>query len=165
MQSGAITRCITIGWNVLGDHRARTQDSPASDSGKLMNSDEPADDYIVFNHDMTSQGGAVSDDIMIAQNTVMSDMAIHHQKVAIADPGYHSTAGRPRIDGNELSNGIVVADDKLAGFPFVFQILRHGTYRRKLKYDVPLAERGPPLDHDVRFDTRTLADLYQRTDN
>ena len=165
MQPGAITRCIAIGWNVLGNHRTRTQDSPASDSGKLMNSDEAADDHIVFNHDMTSQGGAVSDDIMIAQNTVMSDMAIHHQKVAIADPGYHSTAGRPRIDGNELSNGIVVADDKLAGLPFVFQILRYGTYCRKLKYNVSLAESSPPFDHDVRFDTRTLADLYARTDD
>jgi hypothetical protein len=85
-----------------------------------MDSDEPADDHIVFDYDMTSQGRAVSNDVMITQNTVVSDMAIHHQKVAIADPGYHSAAARPGIHGYELANGIVIADDELAGLPFVF---------------------------------------------
>src|SRR5262249_4474469 len=124
MKPGAISGRITIGWNVLGNHRTRTEDSAASDFRKLMYSSEPADNHVVFDHDMTSQRRAVSNDITTTQHTIMSDMAIHHQKVAIADPGDHSAAGRPRIDGNELSNSIVVADDKLAGLPFVFQILR-----------------------------------------
>jgi len=130
-----------------------------------MYSSEPTDDHIVFDYDMTSQGSTVSNDIMITQHTIVSDVTIHHQKVAIADPGDHAPSGRPRIERNELSNGVVVADDKLARLSFVLQILRHRTYRSELEYNISFAEGGPSLDHDVRLDATAFADLYRCTDD
>ena len=44
-----------------------------------MDSDEPADDHIVFDHDVTPECCSIRDDIMVTQDAVVGDMAIHHQ--------------------------------------------------------------------------------------
>ena len=120
MKLGPVARRIAIRRNVLGNHRTGAQNGAASDLGKLMHADEPADDYMVFNDHMATQGGAIGDDIVMPQDTIVSDMAVHHQQVVIADSSDHSTSGGPGVDGHELSDGVVTADDELAGLALVF---------------------------------------------
>ena len=48
---------------------------------------------MIFDHDMAPKRGAVGDDVTIADNAIMRDMAMHHQQILIADPSHHAAAG------------------------------------------------------------------------
>ena len=69
---------------------------------------------------MAAESGAVGDDVAITDDAVMGDMAIHHEQVLTAHPGDHTATDSPRIERRELPDGVVVADDQLAGFASIF---------------------------------------------
>ena len=88
----------------------------------------------------------------------MSDVGLHHQQVSLSYPGDHAASGGAGIERGELANGVAVADDQLAVFTFVLQILRTGADGAELIDDVVAADGGVSFDHDVRFDPGSLAD-------
>ena len=84
-----------------------------------MDSNQTADNDIVLDRHMAAESGAIGDDITIADNAIMGDMAIHHEQVVIPHPGNHAAAGRAGIERRELANLVVVADNQLARFALV----------------------------------------------
>ena len=119
MQSGAVAGGIAKWRHIFGNHRARAENRPAADANKLMDSDQTADNDIILNRHMAAEGGAIGDDITIADNAIMRDMAIHHEQVMIAHPGNHAAADRAGIERRELANLVVVADNQFARFASV----------------------------------------------
>src|SRR5215471_10413437 len=90
----------------------------------------------------------------------MRNVAIGHEEILVADSSDTSAAKGPDMQGGELSNLVVVADHELGIFARVFQILRDGADRRRVKDPVSLADRGIAIDHRMSPDPRSGADSY-----
>ena len=93
MKLGAVAGGIAIRWNVFRNHRPGAHDGSRADPHELMNTDQPANDHKVLNHDVTPQRRSIGDDIAIADDTVVGNVTVHHQEILIAHARNH-TAGR-----------------------------------------------------------------------
>ena len=102
-----------------------------------MDSDQPTHDHEVLDHDVAAERGAVGDDVTIAEEAIMGDVALHHQEILIAHPGHHAAACGPWIERNILAYRVTIADQKLARFALIFEILRRVTDSRKGNTTLP----------------------------
>ena len=83
--------------------------------------------------------GVRAEDHVVGDVTVVGDVHVSHEDVAIADHRDPSAAAGAAVDGDELAEDIPPPDDQLRLFALVLQILRRET-------DVL---RGPPLLLDL----------------
>ena len=74
-----------IGWDVLTGTAASLYHDIASNVAKLMDEHRRTDDGIVVDNDFASKFGRVTDDEVVAEETVMSDMHIFHEQTVVAD--------------------------------------------------------------------------------
>ena len=95
----------------------------------------------------------------------MGDVALHHQEILIPHPGHHAAACGPRIERNILAYRVTIADQKLARFALIFEILRRVTDSRERKYHVAFAERGAPGNDRVRMNSTPFADPHAGADD
>ena len=62
---------------------------------------------------MPGKGGNIGHNNMIADTTVMGDMAVGHNHIIIADNRFPIAVYRTPVDGNIFPNLVIVADDQL----------------------------------------------------
>src|SRR5436189_6081773 len=103
---------------------------------------------VIFNLDVTSQGRAVGEDVVIANYAIVGDVHSHHQKVSRAK-AFNSTFATAAMQRAKLANQIVIADDEAARFAFELDILGLATDHRVLEDPVALSDACIPLDHCV----------------
>ena len=130
-----------------------------------MNSDEPTDRGIISNRDMAGKRGRVRNHGVMADMTVMRDVHIGHQKVMIPDGGHTSTRLCPGVQRDVFSKNIMVTDLQPRGFTFKLEILRSLTNRAEGEKMAAGPNRGSPIEHDMRVNTRLRADGHVRADN
>src|SRR5580658_4094844 len=87
----------------------------------------------------------------------MGDMARGHDEVAVADFGGRLRRGAAR-NGEVLADLVAVADTKVAAFGLEILVERIAAEYRAGGDFVVLAEGGPALDEDVRFQQAPGAD-------
>ena len=129
-----------------------------------MDAGDAADDDAVFDGDVTGQAGAVAHDDVIADDAVMSHMSAGLEEAVVADARFFTFTGG-RTDGDEFPEHRAVADDQVALFTVIFQILwfrTDGTAREK---PAVLTDRGPAVDGNVGHDFRTIANGNVGPDN
>ena len=165
VELGAISRRVAKWRNIHGHHGTGPDNRPAADFDVLVNAHQPAQDNVIFDDDMPSQRRAVGNDVAIAKPAIMRDMAIHHQKVMIADPRDHSAARRARIERRILPNRIVIPYVQLARLSFVLQILRRRAHAGEWKDNIAFPQRCAPFDGYMGLDLGPLADLNSRSDD
>src|SRR4030095_11243605 len=130
-----------------------------------MDSDQPTHDREILDHDVAAERGAVGDDVTIAEEAIMGDVALHHQEILIAHPGHHAAGRGPWIERNILADRVAIADQKLARFALIFEIVRHGTDTREGKYHIAFAERGATGNDRVRVNSTAFADPHAGADD
>ena len=86
------------------------------------------------------QPGVVADDTVIADETVVRQVAVGHDETVLANPWWSSGPCCP-VDGDKFADGGIVADLHGGLFP-VFQILRNGGDHGAGKYAAVLADAG-----------------------
>jgi hypothetical protein len=86
---------------------------------------------------------------MIADNAIVSDVSLGHEKVVIADLGYRAAQFGAAVNRSELSKGISGADTKPASFSMVFQVVGYLASGHEWKKLAAVAELRWSLDHAV----------------
>ena len=134
--------------NVLTGTGAALEHDVAAHMQELVEQARCRDDGAVINDDLSGKFRGVADDAAVADDTVMTDMHVLHQQIAIAN---HGLALRccAAADGDVLANGVVVT--YLAGrhLALELQVLgfrRDAGSREEL---VIVSDACPEMDGDI----------------
>lgn len=71
---------------------------------------------------MAAQQGPIGQDIVVSQDTVVSDMGTRHQKVSVAQDSVFIHPIRA-VYSHVLSKNVIVTDAKASGLARVFEVL------------------------------------------
>ena len=71
---------------------------------------------------MAAQKGPIGQDIVVSQNTVVSDMGTSHQEVSVAEDGVFFQSIRA-VHSHVFSKNVIVADEESSGLTRVFEVL------------------------------------------
>ncbi len=75
-----------------------------------------------MDHHMAAQQGPVGQDIVVTQNTVVSDMGTRHQKVSVAEDRVFFHPIRA-VHGDVFPKYVIVTDTESSGLAGVFEVL------------------------------------------
>ena len=95
----------------------------------------------------------------------MSDVRVRHNPIVITNDCFALILSCSSVDGAELSNGIVIANDKLGVLIVVFFILRCLAYGGTMENFIVKANRGIAGDRDAITNNCVLAYRNACTDN
>ena len=108
---------------ILVDLRAALYHHVAADMAELMNKRTATDDGEIVHLHLAGELGTVRHDDMVMQDAVMRHVAVSHDEVIIADDGL-ALAECTAVNGNELTQDVIVADEGPGLFAVELQILR-----------------------------------------
>src|SRR3989338_3081499 len=165
MRHGGIARSQHKGRNILQQHRAHAGDDVRADFDELMHSGKPAQYRIVADRHMAGQLRAIGENDVIAHLAIVRHVNISHDPVVVADARHADILHRAGIESAVFADGIVVADlepRRLAGIFLVLRDLAQGT---ELEDAVLLSDTRMPVDHHMRTDHCSDADLDVLTDD
>ena len=108
-----------IGSHILHNLAAAANDGHGANAAELMHGSQTTNNGAVFDDDVTSKGGDVGHDDMIAQLAVVGDMGVGEQVIVRANNG-GVALGSGAMDGDIFADGVVVANacPRAATFPF-----------------------------------------------
>ena len=89
-----------------------------------MNARKPADDRVIPNRDVPSEGRRIRHDDMASEVAIVGDMDVGHQHVVIAETRHAPTKGRRPIDRHIFTENVVIADPDEGLFPLILEMLR-----------------------------------------
>src|SRR5438105_1560970 len=95
----------------------------------------------------------------------MGDVGIGHDQVVIAYAGKRAALRRAAIDGDELADGVVIANFEARRFPRIAQILWREADRGKRKKAVAAADLRGTFQSYVRKQLATFPQLDMGTDH
>src|SRR5690554_5231977 len=136
-----------------------------TDFAKLMHQGKTTQNCPITNMYMARKCGVVNQNTVITKHAIVTNMHICHQQIVVADGGFMAILNGAAMDGDALTNNIVITDYQTSRFAFVFQVRRVLTYCGKLKNLIVLANDCRAFDHDMRGDHRARTNLYIRSDN
>jgi hypothetical protein len=93
-----------------------------TDPAKLVDQTAPRNKGPIMDHHMAAQQGPVGQDIVVTQNTVVSDMGTRHQKVSVAEDRVFFHPIRA-VHGDVFPKYIIVTDAESSGLAGVFEVL------------------------------------------
>ena len=111
--------------DVFVDLRTALYHHMIADVRELVNERTTSDDGEIFHLHFTRQLGGVGHDDVIMQDTIVRHMTVRHDEVVVSDDGF-SLGGCSAMDGDELPEYAVVADNGEGLLAAVFEILRYG---------------------------------------
>ena len=150
---------------------------------KTVGRTERAHGRIIVDFDVTGQGRGVGEDRPRADVAIVRNVGIGHQQRRVADGGDAAATGRAPVDGDELPEGVAVADLEEGLLAGVLQILGSGADGTMALEAVSRPDGGPPgdptvgtdetvaadddvtVDDDVRFDHHAVSELGPRIDD
>ena len=130
---------------------------------ELVNAGQAANRHPLSQMHMPAQCGVVGQRGMVIDLTVVGHMGVGHDPVVIADFRQAQITGRSDVERAKLANRIAVSNAQSTGFAPVLLVLRNGAQGIKLKDPVVTPDSGVPLQHAMRSDHRTGANLDVRT--
>ena len=126
-------------------------------------------DDAVLQGAMAADHRPVGEDATAADDAIVGDMAIGHQKVVVAQYGLHRV-GRAAMDGHLFAEDIVVADFQRGRFVIVLEVLRTFAQDGAGEDLVPPAhchgaeEKGARANHAIVADGHRAVDHCQGAD-
>lgn len=113
-----------------------------------MDSGEASDDDVVLDGDVTSEGGHVGHDDVVADLHVMGEVGVGEEMVVRPNDGGLAVR-RGSVDGAVLAEHVVIADAHLGGASAILEVLGPAADAGEGKHLVVGAEDGVPFDDDV----------------
>ena len=151
--------------NVLFDPGAVADHGVGADAHELVHHRRPAHDDVVFDVDVAGEDDVVGEGGVVTDDAVVREVDVGHDPVAVAEDGLADVLHRAAVEGNELADGVVVADFEGGVFAAVFFILRDSAERSEGEDVVVFADARRPFDNDMRRDGGAASDLYARADD
>lgn len=153
------------GRHILADTGMATDIRIGPDAGELMYGDKAAYNSMVFNLDMSSQGGAIGQDGRITDHTIMGNMRTAHEEIAGAYSCNTSVRNRTAVDGDIFPYLVIVTDNKFRILALVFQILGRGANGGKGADNISCADGCGAGYNRMRLDNCVPPDAYSLFDN
>src|SRR4030067_3290076 len=91
---------------------------------ELMDRSQATDDRMIFDEDMSSQGCPIRHDDLVPNLAVMGDMGVSHDEILISKNRLPAPFYRASMEGDKLSNDIMVTHLKGGGLSSVSNRLR-----------------------------------------
>jgi len=113
---------------------------------------------------VSSQHRSIGHDDVVANDTVMGNMNVAHEKIVRADRRRFAWITRP-INGHVLAEPVAVTDFQSSRFPTIFQILRGFSDDSAGKKQIFLADRGKTSEIRVRPHDALRADMNALVDD
>jgi len=120
---------------------------------------------VIANHHVTTQGRAIGENRVVADDAVMRNVHISHQPVVIADSGQTLLLCRAPVDRTEFANGVVIAYFQPRCLAAILLVLWNLTDGCELVDPVVAADPRFALDHRMRPNRRARANLDIAIDN
>src|SRR5690554_4852060 len=153
-----------VGRNILQHHRTGAAHDMGTDMAELMYCRKTAQNGMITHMHMPGQRRIVGQDHMVTDDTVMCHVRIGHQQIVTADSGNAGILYRTAMDGDTLTDDVVVTDLQKGWLALELFVLTVFTHSGELKNPVTGPDTGRPLDHDMGFDAGTRPDLHVRAD-
>ncbi len=150
-----LPRCHHVRRDVSVDGGVHAKKRVRANTTELMHTGESAADHPVPEMHMTGQCRVVRHDRVVAEHTIMRNVAVGHDPVIVTDNRLALVLRGATADGAKLTNGISVADNQAGRFVCVFLVLRIVTDRCELIDVVVLAYLRRAVDNNVTVDTST----------
>ena len=131
----------------------------AAETAELVHAAEGPHGGVVLDDHVPGQRGGVAEDEVVAQDTVVGDVHVGHQQVVVPDLSERPAARGAAVDGDELADAVVVADDDLAVLATELQVLRDEPQAGEGKDAVAAADADGAFDDGVGADFGLFADL------
>ena len=131
------------------------------DAAELMHKCATADDREVIDLYLTCQLRAIRHNNVVMQDAIMRDMAVRHDQIVGTDDGF-SFGSRTAMDGDELTEDTVIADDGPGLFAAELQVLGDTADDSIGKDMAIIAENHIIIDIGERIYRDVLADLSLR---
>src|SRR6185436_2286748 len=154
-----ITHCKCKGQRIFHHHRIAAHIGLAADATELMNSGISADVCAILNDDVAGQSGGVGHDHVVADQTIMRDVRLGHQKTVIADPGETPTACCAAMHGDKLANASSAPNFGARFFARKLQILGRKANRDKRKNMGLVPDACLAFDYAVRIYANSFTQL------
>src|SRR5215813_4468291 len=108
---------------------------------------------------MAGEGGCVRHDYMVANQAIVRDVSLRHQKTVVADLCDAATAGGAAMNGDKFPNSSSTADYCPCFFARKFQILWWQSDRDKRVNVRLITDHGAPVNNTVRVNAHTIAQV------
>lgn len=107
---------------------------------------------------MARQCGCIRQNNIVTDPAVMGYMSIGHEEIIASCDRLAASSFRTAMKCNELSEGVVFADDQFASFAVKLQVLRDLPDRRKRKKSIVSTDDCGTFHDHMRCDFRTGVD-------
>src|SRR6185437_4533079 len=154
-----IRRYITL------SDRAASEKGVSTNLHVLMHGGKAAQRHPIADLHMAGQGGAVGEDGLVADLTIVRNVRIRHEQIVTANPGDTFVLRSAAIDGAALAKHIAITNLQTRGLALVLLVLRGIPDGGELEYVIVRANDGRPVDHRMRSDHRPGPDLDIRADD
>ena len=129
-----------------------------------MDAQDAADHSPIADHHMAGHRHPVGDHDPVTQFTVVTEMAVSHQQITVAQACLLMACGGA-VDGDALTDGVVIAEHHLGGIAGVFQILGLQADAGARKDAIAAAHPHPTIEHHMGTDTAIGAELNLRANH
>jgi len=119
---------------------------------------------VVAADDVAGEHAIVGEQAIVPNLHVVGEVRVDHEKIAVADTGHSAAFFRAQVDGNRLSENVVLADLDACVGSTKFAILRRTTDHGIWMKFVIRTNRGVADDHDMAQQLTTGPDLDMRAD-
>ena len=131
---------------------------------------------MVIHPDVSRQRGAVGEHRIVADLTIVSDVYVRHDPVAITDPRDAAAALGTPVDGAILANGVLITDFETCRLIAIFLVLRRfsdgrervdlitATHSRRSLNNGVGTYPAPGANLDIRADDAERTDLDIRAE-
>jgi hypothetical protein len=114
---------------------------------------------VVFYGDVAGEGGAVDENIVVAELAVVADVRVRHDEIVAAEPRGAAAFYRAAIHRGKFAKGVVVADFDSYALPGEGEVLRIAADNREGVHAIILAEARRALHDGVMIEDAAIAKL------
>jgi len=113
-----------------------------------MDRAQSRDDGVVSDYDVAGDGRIVRENGLVTHLAFVGYVGVAEEEIVIANPSGSIRGGAP-MDGGIFAKGVVIPDDELGPFAFVFEVLGLSPQGREGEGLAPFPDGGIALNNDV----------------
>lgn len=150
--------------NVLGRRGTAADHRQSANADELLGGAVARKDHVVLKSAMAADEGPVREDAAIANDAIVSDMAVHHEEIVITDDSFHGVGGAA-MNGHLFAEDVAIADFDAGRLVVIFEMLRPFAQDSAGIDEVASAEGHGPEEIRAGADDAIIADGHGAIDD
>ncbi len=158
LEMGELAADDTVGNHVAAQARQPADHRLRADAHELMCGRQTADVDEIADLAVTAEGGGIGENHIVADMTIVTDMAVGHEEAPRADRRHPAALHRTDVHGHGFADRAAFADLQAGRLAAIAQILRRTTERGEGMDDASIADRGVTCHAHMRHQPALSAD-------